>query len=329
MARKNNKKLIVNYDNTIRKSNELSMAKLNQGLTLNQMQLLAYAIFSTQQNGSTEFRKYEFQNQFGIHQYRTENALEDSQKISLLQFSIQDLKNDKFSFTNVFSSIEYERGYFSFEWNKKMIPHILELKDKFVLTDLTITSKFSSGFSWVLYDYIKALYGYWHKELTKGELMKLFGVENMKSYQTNTSRFKQSVLDVAVQELNKHTELKIWYTEKKVGNKIIGFKLHWSTGVRETTATDKQLSLLREIYEEINKNTLDYISVKDVERARNLIININEIHLLTKKGLSVNQANEYIKKSLESYKELERIVEVDGKQRDKSIYYNWLEEVSE
>ena len=327
MSRKNEKQVIVSYDNTIRKSNELSMAKLNQGLTLNQMQLLAYAIFSTQQSGSTEFRKYEFQDQFGIHQYRTEHAFEDSQKISLLQFSTQDLKNDKFSFTNVFSSIEYENGYFKFEWNKKMIPHILELKDKFVLTDLTITSKFSSGFSWVLYDYIKALYGYWHKELTKVELMKLFGVEDMKSYQTNTSRFKQSVLDVAIKELNKHTELKVWYTEKKSGNKIIGFKLHWSTGKREAAATDKQLSLLREIYEEINKNTLEYISVKEVERARDLIIKVNEIHLNAKKGLSINKANEFIKETLENYKQLEKIVEVDGNKRDTSIYYNWLEEI--
>ena len=49
------------YTNTIKRSNDISMAKLNQNLTLNQIQLLAYAIFSTQQNGETQFRKYEFQ----------------------------------------------------------------------------------------------------------------------------------------------------------------------------------------------------------------------------------------------------------------------------
>ena len=35
----------------------LSMAKLSHGLTLQQMQLLAYAIYSTQQDGKTEFRQ--------------------------------------------------------------------------------------------------------------------------------------------------------------------------------------------------------------------------------------------------------------------------------
>lgn len=42
------------------------MVKLGQGLTPYQMQLLAFAIFSTQQDGKTEFRKYEFQDKFGI-----------------------------------------------------------------------------------------------------------------------------------------------------------------------------------------------------------------------------------------------------------------------
>ena len=66
MVRKNEKKTLTNYENSIKKSNELSMAKLNQGLTLNQMQLLAFAIYSTQQNGITEFHKADFEKKFGI-----------------------------------------------------------------------------------------------------------------------------------------------------------------------------------------------------------------------------------------------------------------------
>ena len=58
--RKNEKEIIISKDDLIIKSNEISMAKLNRGLTLNQMQLLAFAIFSTQKNGVTEFNKYEF-----------------------------------------------------------------------------------------------------------------------------------------------------------------------------------------------------------------------------------------------------------------------------
>lgn len=53
MARVNGKKQLFDYDNSMEKSNELSMAKLSSGLTLNQMQLLALAIYCTQKDGRT------------------------------------------------------------------------------------------------------------------------------------------------------------------------------------------------------------------------------------------------------------------------------------
>ena len=42
VGRMNDKELLISNANSIKKSNELSTAKLNEGLTLNQMQLLAY-----------------------------------------------------------------------------------------------------------------------------------------------------------------------------------------------------------------------------------------------------------------------------------------------
>lgn len=326
MARKNSKTTIIDYDNNIKKSNELSMAKLNQGLSLNQMQLFAYAIFSTQKNGVTEFRKHEFQDKFGMKDYKTEDAYEDSDKVSALRFSTEDLENNKFSFTNVFSSIEYEDGVFNFEWNRKMIPHILELKT-YSLIDLTIVSKFKSGFSWTLYDYLKGHYGNWHKELSKEALMNLFSVENRATYNKNTNRFKHSVLDVAIKEINDHTELKVWYTENKTGNKITSFVLHWSTGKQLAGATSKQVSLLQEIHNEIDKNLFDYLAVKNSEIANELIIRIKTINLEVERGLSTTEADKYIKESLAAYKELEGLAELGNKpKRDTSIYYNWLEE---
>src|SRR5690625_2266413 len=169
-----------------------------------------------------------------------------------LKASVKDLEHDYFKFTNIFIEMIYNKGHFRFEWNPKMTPHILELKERYVITDLKIASHFKSSFSWRLYDYLKAHYGYWHKELFKEELMKLFAVEEVKSYQKGTAHFKKRVLDVAVGEINRFTELDVWYTQEKVGNKIVGFTLHWSTGKREVGATDKQVSLLREIHDEVD-----------------------------------------------------------------------------
>ena len=156
--------------------------------------------------------------------------------------------------------------------------------------------------------------------------MNLFSVENRATYNKNTNRFKHSVLDVAIKEINDHTELKVWYTENKTGNKITSFVLHWSTGKQLAGATEKQFKLLKEVHNEIEKNMFYYLSVKDIETARNYIINIKEIGLQMKKGMSIAEADESIKESLSYYKQLEHLVEMNGKQRDTSIYYNWLEE---
>jgi len=44
-GRLNKKEVLISNADSIKKSNELSTSKLNQGLTLNQMQLLSYAIY--------------------------------------------------------------------------------------------------------------------------------------------------------------------------------------------------------------------------------------------------------------------------------------------
>lgn len=328
MSRKNNKENLVSSKNTIKKSNELSMSRLNQGLTLNQMQLLAYAIYSTQQDGKTSFNKYEFEKEFSINKYQTNQAKEDAQKILDLKFSIEDLENDYFEYWNVFQSIKYRDGLFNFKWTDDMVPHILELKN-YSITDLTITSKFKSGFTWTLYDYLKGHYGNWFKELSKEALMKLFNVQERVTYQKSTALFKKTVLDTAISEINEYTELNVWYTENKTGNKITSFVLHWSTGKQIPGATKKQMKLLKEIHDEVEENMFDYLAIKDIETARNHIIKAKDIYLKTNKGSSISAADEYIKELLDIYKNLENLVEIDGKKRDTSFYFNWLEEIED
>ena len=159
--------------------------------------------------------------------------------------------------------------------------------------------------------------------------MKLFGVEDRKTYQKSTAQFKRGVLDVAVEEINEHTELEVWYTEKRVGNKINSFILHWSTGKSVPAATEKQVTLLREIHDEVEKNLITYLSIENIESARANIIAIKNIYNELEKGLSSKKADEYIQQSLMNYKQLEQLVEMNGKKRDTSVYYNWLEEIGE
>ena len=327
MVRKNDKQQVTSYENCIRKSNELSMAKLNKGLTLNQMQLLAFAIFSTQQNGETEFNKAEFEKKFGLSRYLTEDAYKDSQRVLSLQVSTQDLENNKFKFWNALTDMEYDKGHFSFKWHPKMIPHILELKEKYVTTDLTVTSNFKSGFSWTLYDYLKAHYGYWHKPLSKETLLQLFSVENRKTYQTNTGRLKKTVLDVAIDEINKYTEFEVWYKEEKKGRSIVGFDLIWSTGTNQASATKKQIKELTAIVDIVHDEMFKYINLHDDEKRNQAIVLVRQtesMKLHTEEPICITKerADKLLVDADYALKELERLAEKDKKGE---FYYNWLE----
>jgi plasmid replication initiation protein len=329
LVRKNEKRTLTNYENSIKKSNELSMAKLNQGLTLNQMQLLAYAIYSTQQDGKTEFNKADFEERFGIEKYQTRHAKEDAQRLLNLNFSIEDLENNYFEYYNVFQSIKYDNGLFRFKWTDDMVPHILELKEKYITTDLTITSQFKSGFSWTLYEYLKAHYGYWHKSISKEAFMRLFGVENKKTYQNNTGRFKNTVLDVAIAEINQYTELNVWYVEEKQGRTIVGFDLHWSTGEKVDSATKKQIKELKTILNAIYGDMFKYIDLQNGENrqaAIEIVRNSEAMHVYTEEPICITRerAERLIMDANWMLGKLENLLETD--KNSKLPFYNWIKE---
>lgn len=334
--RKNLKTQLISHENSIRKSNELSMAKLNQGLTLNQMQLLAFSIFCTQQNGITEFHKVDFEKKFGIQKYKTEDARKDSDKVTSVKFGHWDPEKDYFDFWNVFRGMRYHAGVFHFTWTEEMIPHILELKDKYITTDLNIASKFKSSFSWTLYDYLKAHHGYWHKLISKEDLMRLFGVEKIKTYVDNTAQFKRGVLDVAIAEINKHTELEIRYNVEKEGRAISGFDLIWSNGKKVTSATKKQIKEIQGLIDIVFDDMFQYVNIDDKEdrqRAINLIQEIETMREFIDEPIAITseKANSLIQKAVWNFRELNRLLEknhhsISTESRKKVKFYNWLEE---
>jgi len=306
------------------------MVKMNRGLTLNQMQLLAYAIYATQQGNTTKFNKSSFEKKFNLIKYHTVRAKDDVSKLMNIKFSQIDLENDKFRFWNVFQEIDYDNGTFSFKWTDRMIPHITDLKDKYVLTDLTIASKFSNNYGWVLYDYLRAKYGCWYVTLSKEKLMNFFGVENVMSYKNNTSIFKRKVLDVAIEEINKHTEIEVYYDEVKDGRSIVGFTLNWSTGGQVKKASNKQMDILINIIDTIFKDTLMYMEIKDDKDRQKALLIIRELqqiqsdYIYQNVGLTNEKCSELTVKANNGLQTLNHLLETkDGKV--KVPLHNWLD----
>lgn len=332
-GRLNKKEVAVDNSSMIQKSNELSMAKMSQGLTLNQMQLLAYAIYATQKDKATTFVKADFERKFDLEKYLTGRAKEDVQKLLDIKFSYEDLENDEFEYWNVFQSIKYKEGTFQFKWTDDMLPHILDLKDKYVLTDLTVTSQFKSSFSWTLYDFLRAKFGCWYITLSKEAIMNLFGVESGVSYQKNTSLFKRKVLDVAIKEVNKFTELEVSYDEEKTGRSITGFTLKWSSGRPVKKASNKQKDILQRIVSAVFDDAFMYMEIKDNtnrQRALGLIRELQEIKYLyldTEVGLTANHCSHLTRRANDNLEALNYLLEQEGKEPVKPHVplHNWVE----
>jgi hypothetical protein len=72
----------------------------------------------------------------------------------------------------------------------------------------------------------------------------------------------------------------------------------------------------------------DYLALEDPkgrDLARMHIIRIKEIDRQVNEKLTSKQADEFIREVKELYKYLQDLLENDGRERDTSFYYNWLE----
>src|SRR5699024_5988998 len=213
----------------------------------------------------------------------------------------------------------------------RMTPHILNIKERYVVTDLEVASQFKSSFSWRLYEYLKAHYGYFCRVLDKNEILRLFNVKEIKTYQKNIGDFKRRVLDVAINEINKFTELYVWYKEKKKGRSIVGFEVYWNKGKVVHKATQKQIDYIQSVISSVKDNMFTYMNLDNEngrQRAFETIekVKSQEIHITDPVNISSERADNIITELEFDLGVLNSLVEKDKKKRDTSIYYNWLED---
>lgn len=319
---------LIDKGTSVLKSNELSTSNLSTKLNLNQMQLFAYAILSTQRDGRAEFQKHEFEKQFDLKQYHTNVIREDCDKITDLKIRYYKGDNRWGSF-QVFTDMDYINGTVIFKWHERMLKHITELKNRYTRLDLSITKNFKSSYSWTLYEYLLAKYGYYSLEFSKQELMELFNVADRKTYINNTSDFKGRVLDVAVAEINEHTELTVKYEQVRRGRSITGFKIYFSRGKTVAGATAKQteyiVDLLAKLKDEYYFKTLDIADAGQSAKANQMLFDtLRIVRTIDFSRLTHDKADELIKALNSTIKLIDKML-VDDKdntiEKDKYAHF--------
>lgn len=143
---------------------------------------------------------------------------------TLLNTKIKITKEKSFLETHWLSSAEYfEGGKIELEFSEKLKPFLIQLKKEFTKYNVAEINKFKSKFSIRIYLLMKQYQPLKERIINIEELKEMLQVSNFYPEYRN---FKQKVLKIACEEINKLSDLKIEYEEIKKGRKVDKIKFY-------------------------------------------------------------------------------------------------------
>lgn len=130
------------------------------------------------------------------------------------------------------------KGKMALRFSKPVCNELSMIRDSFTKYNLLDTKGFRSSYTFRFYQWFKQTADIGWRDMKVDEIREKLQLGD--KYQT-MSLFKKNVLDLAIYEINKTTNLKVSYTQDKRGPKIIGFKFKIKTTKRETEEAVKKL----------------------------------------------------------------------------------------
>ncbi|WP_180012503.1 replication initiation protein RepM [Acinetobacter sp. YH16055] len=215
------------------KDNALINASYN--LDLVEQRLILLAIVEARESGKginandpLTVHAESYINQFGVHRNTAYQALKDAcNDLFARQFSYQKI-NERGNIENYRSRWVSEIGYVDNEAVVKLIfapaivPLITRLEEHFTKYELQQVSNLSSAYAVRLYELLIA----WRSTgstpvIELSDFRQRIGV--LDTEYKRMERFKTSVLELAIKQINEHTDITVKYEQHKRGRSISGF----------------------------------------------------------------------------------------------------------
>lgn len=300
------------------KSNKLLLSNLNKKLTSTQNVLFSLALLHvkmTDEVVKAEFGIDEVVKLTGnakYERYELKPITKDRTEVSGASINIEaDLESenplDYIGGTfQIFSDIRYIKGkyhaYFNTTKDEKGFSPILELlksaENNPLMYNIHTFSKLKSS-GQTLYEKILVSSG----NKTNSVFMSLEEIKMLfKATGKTMNNFKSlndKHLSPAIKDINEHTELNVEAVKIKEGRSVVGVELRWSLEKVSLPASEKQLSLMNNLYVQMKKH--DLIERKDIK----LLEKLENNHLLNSK-----EAQGVIAIALGRVNELEQEVKV-------------------
>lgn len=244
------------------KSNKLNEAKSD--FLVNEYKLVLYFLSKIKGNlfGSIKLSINEFNKSLGIESEATYSQLKKyCKKLISKTIIIEDEDNNQFKYINWFESIESKDGYVDMTPTKKL-RRFVDVSKNFLSYDINNVMKLKSYYSIRIYELTKQYEKIGKREIKVVDLRYMLGIKE--TQYKRFSNFRKKVLNVAENEINLKTDIKIVVKEEKCGRRVNKIKFF--------------------IYS--NKNSNNNIFIEKFKVATGQILNCSRLdELISKKGI--------------------------------------------
>ena len=275
------------------KSNKLLLSNLNKKLTATQNVLFSLALLHVRMTDEVVKAEFGIDEVFKLtgnakyERYELKSITKDRTEVSGASINIEaDLKSenplDYIGGTfQIFSDIRYIKGkyhaYFNTTKDEKGFSPILELlksaENNPLMYNIHTFSKLKSS-GQTLYEKILVSSGNNTNSvfLSLEEIKMLFKATG--KTMNNFKSLNDKHLSPAIKDINEHTELNVEAVKIKEGRSVVGVELRWSLEKVSLPASEKQLSLMNNLYVQMKKHEL--VEPKDIK----LLEKLENNHLL-------------------------------------------------
>jgi hypothetical protein len=275
------------------KSNKLLLSNLNKKLTATQNVLFSLALLHVKMTDEVVKAEFGIDEVFKLtgnakyERYELKSITKDRTEVSGASINIEaDLKLenplDYIGGTfQIFSDIRYIKGkyhaYFNTTKDEKGFSPILELlksaENNPLMYNIHTFSKLKSS-GQTLYEKILVSSGNNTNSvfLSLEEIKMLFKATG--KTMNNFKSLNDKHLSPAIKDINEHTELNVEAVKIKEGRSVVGVELKWSLEKVSLPASEKQLSLMNNLYVQMKKHEL--VEPKDIK----LLEKLENNHLL-------------------------------------------------
>lgn len=270
--------------------------------------------------------------------FNNNNYVRDIKRVldELLVTKIEIQSSNAVLKTTWFASAQYfEGGKIEIEFSRKLKPYLIGLKKSFTKYNLNYIIEFKSGYSIRMYQLLKQYQKIGVREIELLVLKKYLQIE--KQYE-RYSHFKEKVINVAYDEINKNADISFTFEEIKKGRKVDKIRFYITSNNKhiksESTPKkeEKELKNVDDLVDQLREIIHEKLKTKEykvlLQAANNNIELIRAKYQIAKKQRKIDNLVGWMMKAIqEEYsepvekKKVASFNNIEGRQYD----YNELE----